>query len=347
MTIPILLAKLKNCCENSSEKSGATPKSPYSAPNMGSTHLFGTRFSSESDPRYAYANRLFLCSSVSSAFLSERCASTCIRYFLFVWFLSALLFYVVPLLLNGLFLFVCFFGSSLLTTLSRTQKSFLLCSSVGSSHQPRCAITLPISYFFGVCFFGSSLTSVVIPNCLDHFISAPFVCFFGSSLLAVDTLLPVDISLFNCCFVRLLICTLLPLLPIDISLVFPDPSSWPVVPLLPIGYFLFVCFFGSSLLATLSHYCQSAISLFFCFFGSSHLATLLPLLPIGCSLFVCFFGSSLLATLSLLPIGYFFCSSVSSALLIWPRCCHYCQSAITWFFCFISALLSVRCVIVD
>ncbi|GBN62875.1 hypothetical protein AVEN_109865-1 [Araneus ventricosus] len=49
MTIPILLAKLKNCCESSSWKSGATPYSPDSAPNLGSKHLPGTRFSSDSD----------------------------------------------------------------------------------------------------------------------------------------------------------------------------------------------------------------------------------------------------------------------------------------------------------
>ncbi|GBN17991.1 hypothetical protein AVEN_246518-1 [Araneus ventricosus] len=59
------------------------------------------------------------------------------------------------------------------------------------------------------------------------------------------------------------------------------------------------------------------ISLFVCSFGSSLLATLLPLLPIGY-----FFHSSVLRLFSagnvvaLLPIGYFFCSSVSSALTL-------------------------------
>ncbi|GBL70519.1 hypothetical protein AVEN_126642-1 [Araneus ventricosus] len=50
MKISILLAKLKNCFEISSGKSGASP-SPYSAdsaPNLGSKHLPGGRFSSES-----------------------------------------------------------------------------------------------------------------------------------------------------------------------------------------------------------------------------------------------------------------------------------------------------------
>ncbi|GBO38341.1 hypothetical protein AVEN_158615-1 [Araneus ventricosus] len=45
MTIPILLAKLKNSCESSSGKSGAIPLQP----NLGSKHLSGTSFSSESD----------------------------------------------------------------------------------------------------------------------------------------------------------------------------------------------------------------------------------------------------------------------------------------------------------
>ncbi|GBN94005.1 hypothetical protein AVEN_229337-1 [Araneus ventricosus] len=47
-----MLAKLKNCCESSSGKSGATPPpySPDSAPNLDSKHLSGTtnRFSHHS-----------------------------------------------------------------------------------------------------------------------------------------------------------------------------------------------------------------------------------------------------------------------------------------------------------
>ncbi|GBM34262.1 hypothetical protein AVEN_60598-1 [Araneus ventricosus] len=58
MTIPILLAKLKNCSESSSEKSEATPYSPDSAPNLGSKHLFGTKFPSESDLKTLVENWL-------------------------------------------------------------------------------------------------------------------------------------------------------------------------------------------------------------------------------------------------------------------------------------------------
>ncbi|GBM83027.1 hypothetical protein AVEN_183417-1 [Araneus ventricosus] len=58
MTIPILLAKFKNCCESSSGKSGATPYNPDSAPNLGSKYLSGRRFSSESDVKTVAENWL-------------------------------------------------------------------------------------------------------------------------------------------------------------------------------------------------------------------------------------------------------------------------------------------------
>ncbi|GBO40500.1 hypothetical protein AVEN_84302-1 [Araneus ventricosus] len=54
-----LLAKFKNCCKSSSGKSGANlPYSPDLAPNLGSKHLTGTRFSSESDVRTVVENWL-------------------------------------------------------------------------------------------------------------------------------------------------------------------------------------------------------------------------------------------------------------------------------------------------
>ncbi|GBM35639.1 hypothetical protein AVEN_131913-1 [Araneus ventricosus] len=56
MTVTVLLSELKNCCESSSGKSGATPYSPASAPNLCSKHLSGTRFSSESDVKTAAQN---------------------------------------------------------------------------------------------------------------------------------------------------------------------------------------------------------------------------------------------------------------------------------------------------
>ncbi|GBN49698.1 hypothetical protein AVEN_266075-1 [Araneus ventricosus] len=49
MAIPMKLAKLKNCCESSGGKTGATPFSRDSVPNLGSKHLSGARFPSESD----------------------------------------------------------------------------------------------------------------------------------------------------------------------------------------------------------------------------------------------------------------------------------------------------------
>ncbi|GBN24888.1 hypothetical protein AVEN_227197-1 [Araneus ventricosus] len=58
MAIPILLAKLKDCCESSSGKSGATSLQQDLAPNLGSKHLSGTRFSSESDLKAAAENWL-------------------------------------------------------------------------------------------------------------------------------------------------------------------------------------------------------------------------------------------------------------------------------------------------
>ncbi|GBM71413.1 hypothetical protein AVEN_208125-1 [Araneus ventricosus] len=59
MTIPILVAKLKNCCESSSGKSGATtPYSQDSTPNLDFKHLSETKFSSESDVKTAAENWL-------------------------------------------------------------------------------------------------------------------------------------------------------------------------------------------------------------------------------------------------------------------------------------------------
>ncbi|GBM56276.1 hypothetical protein AVEN_151953-1 [Araneus ventricosus] len=53
-----MLVKLKKCCKSSSEKSGA-PSPPYSpdlATNLGSKHLSGRRFSSNSDVKTAAEN---------------------------------------------------------------------------------------------------------------------------------------------------------------------------------------------------------------------------------------------------------------------------------------------------
>ncbi|GBN54086.1 hypothetical protein AVEN_33575-1 [Araneus ventricosus] len=61
MTIPILLAKLRNCCKSSNGKSGVTFPPPYSldlSPNLGSKHLSGTRFSSKGDVKTAAENWL-------------------------------------------------------------------------------------------------------------------------------------------------------------------------------------------------------------------------------------------------------------------------------------------------
>ncbi|GBN24963.1 hypothetical protein AVEN_178696-1 [Araneus ventricosus] len=60
LTIPKLLAKLKNFCESSSGKTGVTPYSPDSVPNLGSKHLSGTRFSSESDVKTFFENWLIV-----------------------------------------------------------------------------------------------------------------------------------------------------------------------------------------------------------------------------------------------------------------------------------------------
>ncbi|GBN57673.1 hypothetical protein AVEN_132935-1 [Araneus ventricosus] len=54
----ILLTKLKNYCDSSSGKSGATPYCPHSSPNLGSKHLSGTMFSSESDVKIVGKNWL-------------------------------------------------------------------------------------------------------------------------------------------------------------------------------------------------------------------------------------------------------------------------------------------------
>ncbi|GBO21657.1 hypothetical protein AVEN_213958-1 [Araneus ventricosus] len=58
MTIPILLAKLKNCCESSSGESGANSDSLDSTPNLGSKHYAGTMFSSEADVKTVVENWL-------------------------------------------------------------------------------------------------------------------------------------------------------------------------------------------------------------------------------------------------------------------------------------------------
>ncbi|GBL93666.1 hypothetical protein AVEN_25652-1 [Araneus ventricosus] len=60
MTISTLLAKLKNCCGGSSRRSGnsRSPYSPELAPNLGSKHLSGTSFSSNSDVKTGAENWL-------------------------------------------------------------------------------------------------------------------------------------------------------------------------------------------------------------------------------------------------------------------------------------------------
>ncbi|GBO33377.1 hypothetical protein AVEN_36527-1 [Araneus ventricosus] len=61
MTIPILLAKLKNRCKSSSEKSGANPPpsiQPRFCTQSGSKYSSGTRLSSSSDAKTAIKNRL-------------------------------------------------------------------------------------------------------------------------------------------------------------------------------------------------------------------------------------------------------------------------------------------------
>ncbi|GBM79686.1 hypothetical protein AVEN_71213-1 [Araneus ventricosus] len=52
----ILLAKLKNCCKSSSME--PPPYSPDLASNLGSQHLFGRRFSSNSDVKRVAENWL-------------------------------------------------------------------------------------------------------------------------------------------------------------------------------------------------------------------------------------------------------------------------------------------------
>ncbi|GBN45043.1 hypothetical protein AVEN_91974-1 [Araneus ventricosus] len=54
MAIPVLLTKLKNSVKSSSWMSGAIPL----ASNLGSKHLSGTRFSSNSDVKTAAENCL-------------------------------------------------------------------------------------------------------------------------------------------------------------------------------------------------------------------------------------------------------------------------------------------------
>ncbi|GBM49191.1 hypothetical protein AVEN_103804-1 [Araneus ventricosus] len=58
MAILILLAKLKNCCESSSGKSGATHLQTRFGTQSCSKHLSGTRFSSESDVKTVVENWL-------------------------------------------------------------------------------------------------------------------------------------------------------------------------------------------------------------------------------------------------------------------------------------------------
>ncbi|GBN50619.1 hypothetical protein AVEN_221032-1 [Araneus ventricosus] len=56
MTISILLAKVKNCCKW--EVCSNLPYNPDLPPNLGSKHLSGTRFSSNSDAKTAAENWL-------------------------------------------------------------------------------------------------------------------------------------------------------------------------------------------------------------------------------------------------------------------------------------------------
>ncbi|GBM68392.1 hypothetical protein AVEN_210464-1 [Araneus ventricosus] len=58
ITIPILLAKIKNCCKSSNGKSRATPYDTDLAPNLDSKHLSGTKFSSDNDVKTAAENWL-------------------------------------------------------------------------------------------------------------------------------------------------------------------------------------------------------------------------------------------------------------------------------------------------
>ncbi|GBM10071.1 hypothetical protein AVEN_183393-1 [Araneus ventricosus] len=58
MTIPTLLAKLKNLQKFKWEVWSHPPYSPDLAPKLGSKHLFGTRFSSDSDVKTAAENWL-------------------------------------------------------------------------------------------------------------------------------------------------------------------------------------------------------------------------------------------------------------------------------------------------
>ncbi|GBO07738.1 hypothetical protein AVEN_49081-1, partial [Araneus ventricosus] len=58
MTIPILLAELKNCWESSSGTLEAPLYIPDSAPNLGFKHLSGKRFSSNSDVKTVVENWL-------------------------------------------------------------------------------------------------------------------------------------------------------------------------------------------------------------------------------------------------------------------------------------------------
>ncbi|GBM70590.1 hypothetical protein AVEN_161391-1 [Araneus ventricosus] len=59
MTIPKLLAKLKNCCKSLLQLVNLErlPCSPDLASNLGSKHLSGTRFHSDSDVQTSAENR--------------------------------------------------------------------------------------------------------------------------------------------------------------------------------------------------------------------------------------------------------------------------------------------------
>ncbi|GBO09769.1 hypothetical protein AVEN_49629-1 [Araneus ventricosus] len=59
MKISILHGKLKNWCKSSNGKSEATPYSPDLAPNLGSKHLSGTRFSSNINVKTGAENWLY------------------------------------------------------------------------------------------------------------------------------------------------------------------------------------------------------------------------------------------------------------------------------------------------
>ncbi|GBM23448.1 hypothetical protein AVEN_181567-1 [Araneus ventricosus] len=86
MTMPILLKKLQNSRIAAKVQVGSleTPSySPNLAPNLGSKHLSGTRFSSDSDAKTAVENcgRDFCQAGLNKLVLrSDKCLNTCYDY---------------------------------------------------------------------------------------------------------------------------------------------------------------------------------------------------------------------------------------------------------------------------